>query len=894
LRSGEADRRLAAVAFVDIVGYTILMASDETRTHQRWMTILSEVISPQAEKCRGTLVKSTGDGVLVEFPSAHDAVEWAREVQRQVIPKQVEHDGAAPTIVLRVAVHLGDVMTTDFDVFGDGVNVAARLQRHGVPGGVILSEAVYDLVRGTIGPSARDLGFLRLKNFEKPIRAYSLDPEAQELEGWRPPSHVGLHDLSASPQSPTEGSLVAGQVFAQSNIAMRVPMHFIGRDDALAEIEQAIARNNGRLAITALYGLRGVGKTTLATAYAERHREDYRAIWWIRAQTALSMRADLIAVGVRLGWVRADDKSTVLPEEPTFAAVMERLHHEGEGILLIYDNAIDPDALKPYLPRGGAARVLITSNAHAWRGVAVPVEIRLWPKEIGADYLIARTGRVAERAAAEALSEVLGGLPLAHEQSAAYCERLDISLAEYRKRFEVGPTRMLDDARHAPAEYHDGLTVAKTFALAIDEAAKLHPAAESLIVHAALLAPEPIPLFLFAEAREKLEDALATTLAGDGLDEAVAALRAFALVDRLTIVDERDASITIDAIRLHLLVREVAAARREGGARDQMRRALAAALTAVFPDDGYRNPASWPRCMPLTPHLLASCKTETNDAVASVESAGLLNRAGDYLYGRAAYSGARPLYERALAIREQALGPEHPDTAESLGNLAVLLKTQGDLAGARPLLERALAIREKALGPEHSDTADSLNSLAVLLKTQGDLAGAQPLYERALAINERGLGSEHRETAISLGNLARLLQARDDFPGAQPLFERALAIHEKVLGPEHPHTAESLANLAILLRTQGDLARARPLFERALAIRETALGLDHPDTARSLGNLARLFQAEGNLAGARQLFERSLAIREKVLGPEHPDTAMSLGNLAVLVQAQGDLALVRQ
>jgi class 3 adenylate cyclase len=182
---GFEDRRLAAVAFVDIVGYTILMANDETRTHRRWMRILSEVISPQAEKFHGTLVKSTGDGVLVEFPSAHDAVEWARQVQRQVMPKQVEHDHESATITLRVAVHLGDVMTTGFDVFGDGVNVAARLQQHGVPGGVILSEAVYDLVRGTIGPGARDLGFLQLKNLEKPIRAYSLDPEANERESSR-------------------------------------------------------------------------------------------------------------------------------------------------------------------------------------------------------------------------------------------------------------------------------------------------------------------------------------------------------------------------------------------------------------------------------------------------------------------------------------------------------------------------------------------------------------------------------------------------------------------------------------------------------------------------------------------------------------------------------------
>jgi hypothetical protein len=136
------------------------------------------------------------------------------------------------------------------------------------------------------------------------------------------------------------------------------------------------------------------------------------------------MRADLMALGIRLGWVGVDEK-----EEPGVAAVMERLRYEGNRILLIFDNAVDADALKPYLPLGGAARVLVTSNAHVWRGVAAPVEIRLWPKEIGADYLIARTGRTGERPAAEALSEALGGLPLAHEQAAAFCERLDISLA---------------------------------------------------------------------------------------------------------------------------------------------------------------------------------------------------------------------------------------------------------------------------------------------------------------------------------------------------------------------------------------------------------------------------------------------------------------------------------
>jgi len=570
---------------------------------------------------------------------------------------------------------------------------------------------------------------------------------------------------------------------AMSNVPVGVPLHFVGRDDALAAIATALQRYEGRVAVTALHGMRGVGKTTLAAAYAERHRCDYRATWWIRAQTEPTLRADLVGLGIRLGWVGAAEK-----EEPAVAAVIERLRHEGGGILLIFDNAIDASALKPYLPRGGAAQVLITSNAYAWRGVAAPVEIRLWPTQIGANYLIARTGREEDHTAAEALSDALGGLPLAHEQAAAYCERLGIRLGEYCRRFTTTPAKYLDDPRHAAAEYHDGLTVAKTFALAIDEAAKLHPAAEPLIVHAALLAPEPIPLFLFKEAREKFGEPLASGLADEGLDEAVAALRTFALLEREPIMDERDPAITTDAIRLHRLVREVTASRCNSAQQEAARCALRAALAAIYPQDSYHKPESWPRCAVLTPHL-ASCETETADAADSKQTADLLNRASDYYHVRAAYSAAEPLLRRALAICEQAIGPEHPDTALSLKNLAFLLQDQGDLAAARPLFERALAIREKALGPEHPDTAGSLNNLAFLLRKQGDLAAARPLHERALAIYEKALGPEHPDTALSLNNLALLLQDQGDLAAARPLIERALAIREKAIGPEHPDTA---------------------------------------------------------------------------------------------------------
>jgi tetratricopeptide (TPR) repeat protein len=678
-----------------------------------------------------------------------------------------------------------------------------------------------------------------------------------------------------------------GQAFAVANIPLHVPAHFLGRDDALAAIEAALRRATDGPTVAALYGLRGVGKTTLAAAYAERHRSDYRATWWIGAQTEDRMRTDLVALGTRLRWVTADDK-----EAEALAIVAERLEQEGEGILLIFDNAADAAAVKPYLPRGGRCNVLITSNTHAWRGIATPVEIGVWSKEVGADYLVARTGRTDEHSAAESLSETLGGLPLAHEQAAAYCERLEKPLAEYRKRFEAAPARILSDARDAPAEYHDRLTVTKTFGLAIDEAAKLRSAVEPLIKHAALLAPESIPLFLFEEGREKLGEPLTTELADDGLDEALAALRAFALVDRQSIADERDPEIVTETIRLHRLVRQVAADRCPDAERENARCALMRALAAVYPDE-ISDARTWPRARRLDALALALLEATPPEAVE--EAAGrLLHGLGTYRqYALGAFAQARLFYERALALREKCRGRDHPDTAETLNNFALSLREEGDHEAARALLERALAINEKAFGPAHAATATSVNNLASLLREQGDLAAARPLLERALAGVEKMFGADHPATATSLGNLGLVLKDQGDLAAARALFERALAIDEKALGADHPDTANDVGNLAFLLKQAGDFGGARTFYERALTIYEKALGPTHPHTVASLANLASLLHDQGELAEARSCYERALAINEKTLGPNDPAIAVSLNNLAGLLQDQGDSTSAR-
>ena len=303
----------------------------------------------------------------------------------------------------------------------------------------------------------------------------------------------------------------------------------MGREDALVAIEEVLGRfEGGPVAITALHGLRGVGKTVLAAAYAELHRGDYRATWWVPG------RDRAVDAGGSIGGAR---RSPRLGRRRRQGGAGARRGHGAAAArgrrysadLRQCDRCRCAETLSAAWRRGAGADYLECAQLARRRRAG---RIRLWPKKIGADFLIARTGRTTERDAAEDLAEALGGLPLAHEQAASYCERIEIPLAEYRRRFAATPAEMLDAARDAPAEYHDKLTVAKTFALAIEEAAKLHPAAGPLLVHAALLAPEPIPLFLFAEAREKFGEPLASALAGHGLDEGVAALRAFALVDR--------------------------------------------------------------------------------------------------------------------------------------------------------------------------------------------------------------------------------------------------------------------------------------------------------------------------------------------------------------------------
>ena len=272
------------------------------------------------------------------------------------------------------------------------------------------------------------------------------------------------------------------------------------------------------------------------------------------------------------------------------------------------------------------------------------------------------------------------------------------------------------------------------------------------------------------------------------------------------------------------------------------------------------------------------------------DDAAALNAELDRLYQAGKYVEATEIAKRLLAMREKALGPEHPEVGTLLNDLGVLYRAQGLDAEAEALHKRSLGIREKALGPDHPNVGQSLNNLARLYQAQGRYAEAEPFYRRSLSITEKALGPNHPNMGTLLNNLGGLYQAQGRYPEAEPLLKRSLGIKEKVLGPEHYDVGTSLNILASVYQDLGRYAEAEPLLKRSLSIREKALGPEHANVGTLLNNLASLYQAQGRYGEAEALLKRSLGITEKALGPEDPGTGTVLNNLAGLYQTQGRYA----
>src|SRR6516165_6603263 len=176
MATATATRRLAAILAADVVGYSRLMGVDEEGTHERFKAHLVELLDPKIREHHGRIVKTTGDGVLAEFASVVDAVRCAAEIQRAMADRDLDL-AEERRLRFRIGINLGDVIADGDDIYGDGVNIAVRLEGLAEPGGVCVSGTVRDHIGDRLPYAFEDLGDRSVKNIVRPVRVYAWHPE---------------------------------------------------------------------------------------------------------------------------------------------------------------------------------------------------------------------------------------------------------------------------------------------------------------------------------------------------------------------------------------------------------------------------------------------------------------------------------------------------------------------------------------------------------------------------------------------------------------------------------------------------------------------------------------------------------------------------------------------
>jgi tetratricopeptide (TPR) repeat protein len=546
------------------------------------------------------------------------------------------------------------------------------------------------------------------------------------------------------------------------------------------------------------------------------------------------------------------------------------------GWYLLIDN-VDTregvDAVTKLLHELRGGQIVITSRLAGWSNLVETLKLDVLTHGAAASLLLDaspdRSKQPDDEVRALALAKEVDGLALAVTQAAGYVNKYRITLAEYSDRFHSKTTEVLEWYDEKRMNYPRSIAI--TWNTTIEQ---ISQPARTLLEMLSWLSTEPIPRELVTHS------GVLGAWREAGVKKPEEALVELADVSLLHLEG--------GSFRIHRLVQEIT---RERCDERKDSASLVAMLEVVnrYPMGDPTDVRSWHLWEPLVAHVAAAGDRGDAHSIGT-PTTRLMNQAALYWKQRIRFPEAERIFRRAIAIDERTLGPDHPQMAIGLSNLASLLYARNRLAEAEPLMRRMLAIGEQSLGLDHPNVATGLNNLAQLFKATNRFAEAEPLMRRALAIDERSFGPDHPNFSRDLNNLALLLQATNRLAEAEPLMRRALAIDEQSFGPDHPEVATGLSNLASLLQAANRLAEAEPLMRRALAIDERSFGSNHPNVAIRLSNLASLLYATNRLAEAEPLMWRALEIDERSFGPEHPGVATDLGNLAQLLQATNRLA----
>jgi len=560
---------------------------------------------------------------------------------------------------------------------------------------------------------------------------------------------------------------------------------FFGRDDALAQLDQLLSDpHRPPTAITSIHGMGGVGKSELALRYARTRLPHYPGgLCWAKLRAAELAPQILSFAQTQLGLIPPD----------TLRDATDRLaycwsHWPGGGlVLLVLDDVVDWPALQPHLPSADRFRILITTRQEFSGVQPVPLDVLQPPFDFELLEKLVGPRCEAQRADAEQLCAWLGHLPLGLELVGRYlAPKPDLSLADMLSRLrKKGLDHDAVQPTPGPSTAERG--VAAAFDLSWDQ---LTPPARELGCLLSLFAlapiPWPLPLACFPgrdpEALEQIRDA--------------------ALIQS-SLLQRKGSNL----FQLHQLLREFF--QQKISALPQAAELKSAFVTALLAEAQRipQNPALdiVAASTPHIPHFKELARAFAQDLPESEFNRPFI--ALQRLHKvRSLFDQAEVLSRAAVAAAQHRFGPDHPEVATSLNNLATLLQDTNRLPDAEPLMRQALRIDQAAFGPDHPNVATDLNNLASLLQATNRLPDAEPLMRQALRIDQAAFGPDHPKVATDLNNLAQLLQATNRLPEAEPLMRRVLEIvcnFTRATRHPHPHLRAFVNNYADLLQKIG-------------------------------------------------------------------------------------------
>ncbi len=659
--------------------------------------------------------------------------------------------------------------------------------------------------------------------------------------------------------------------------------YFVGDENLLSGMHDRLVAQKERTSILTVSGIGGIGKTQLALEYAYKYRDDYRAVFWLRADTLEQLDEDLENLGNLLQ----------VPETHRRKPNQQYIINETKGWLrshprwlLVLDNVDEKVKIKSLLTELEGGHVLMTTRTQIFADLAQNLPLDKMKPDDGALLILRRAhmpsasailaaASASNRRGAMALSRLLGGLPLALDQAAAYIQETECGLFGYMQLYRKYHKDLLSWRSTHENMYSDyEASVATTWLISFKRIEEQCSAASDLLRLCAFLYADAIPEAIVIEGAR-----LSGSEQGSVADNKLAFNRACGVLLSYSML-RRNA--TDKMFSMHCLVQQILKDRMvEEGIYKQW------AMRAVLALDQAFSPISGQYIEQYIPHVRSCARLIKDLDLKGQEVAHLLEQAAVSVRERGWYAQARPLYLKAHGAATDLLGKDDPRVLRLLLDAVRAHMEVGVYGMATIVCPKIREDCERVLGPDHPDIVACLNLQALAEMKQLNFPYAVQICKQALAWHGRVQGAYPAERAMTYHIAAGVYASHRADTLALRYYQQARMIREQVFGSESSEVADSLTDLGIFYLARNMFVEAEPLFRQALEIRRKVLGLDHPDTASCLEHLAMISWCKDDYSQAEELCKQALAIRLQKLGRYHPDIAQNIRGLAVLAAEQG-------